>query len=362
MAGMNELRIPVTLLTGFLGSGKTTVLNRMIATAACERAAVVVNELGEIAIDPLLITSPVDQVVVLDNGCICCSARGDLAGALRRLAHFHASSACSPFDRVVVETTGLADPVPLMETLCEDADMAERFHGRGVITTVDAVNGCEQMRQFVEPVKQAAAADQLFITKCDLATPGQIIELKRRLRAVNPGAAILQSDARATDIDTTWAKFFSSGHDETLDWVTRAEVISRQHGGKELPHVVNDAEIRHFSVVLDQTATRAGLVLWLDKLAGLKGPQLLRVKGLLNVEGQAVAVHAVQRIVHEPLVLPRWPDADRRSRLVFITHGLSRATIEATLDTLGFRLGANPGRLIDPEAYARFVQASDRFR
>ena len=357
---MNDDRIPVTLLTGFLGSGKTTLLNRLIATPAFARAAVIVNEFGEIAIDPLLITSSFDQLVVLDNGCVCCSARGDLAGALRRLAKGEEAQATRVFDRVLVETTGLADPVPLMETLCEDADMADRFRPHGVVTTVDAVNGLEQLRELAEPVKQAAAADRLLITKCDLASTETIGRLQRRLRELNPGAAIGRTHRGEPDEEVARMQVWAPEDQGAFDWLARAERIARSHGGSGAQHLAT--EVAHFSIALDRPVTRGGLVLWLDKLAGLKGTQLLRVKGVLNVEGEPVAVHAVQRIVHEPVVLPCWPDGDRRSRLVFITRGLSRAAIEPTLDALGFEVGARSARLIDADVYARFVRASAKFR
>lgn len=358
---MSDARLPVTLFTGFLGSGKTTVLNRVIATPAFARAAVVVNEFGEIAIDPLLVQSPAEQVVVLDNGCICCSARGDLAGALRRLAGEAFPAAARSFDRVLVETTGLADPVPLMETLCEDADMAERFRPGGVVTTVDAVNGSGHLDAYAQAVKQAAVADRILITKCDLATSAQIEQLSRRLAVLNPGAAMARGDARAIDVARTLWGDCAPEVDAVFDWVARAQRVARDHGAARPAHLDEDPALQSFSLWYEGPVTRAGLVLWLDKLAGLRGADLLRVKGVLNVEGEPVAVHAVQRIVHEPVFLPGWPDAERRSRLVFITRGITREAIEPTLAVLGFTLVSAASSGIDPEAYARFVAASSRF-
>jgi len=297
---------------------------------------------------------------VLDNGCICCSARGDLAGALRRLAVEAPPAAAGGFDRVLVETTGLADPVPLMETLCEDADMAERFRPGGVVTTVAAVNGLEHLYEFTQAVKQAAAADRLLITKCDLATPAEIERVASRLATLNPGAAMARGDARAVDIGRVLWDAGALEDDAVFDWIARAQRVARDHGAARAAHLAEDPALQSFSLWHEGPVTRAGLVLWLDKLAGLSGADLLRVKGVLNVEGEPVAVHAVQRIVHEPIVLPRWPDAERRSRLVFITRGITREAIEPTLAVLGFELGSGAKR-IDPEAYARFVAASGRF-
>ncbi len=358
---MSDARIPVTLVTGFLGSGKTTLLNRLIGTPAFARAAVVINEFGEIAIDHLLVDSPAEHLVVLDNGCICCSARGDLAGALRALGRERAEG-LPPFDRVLVETTGLADPVPLMETLCEDAHMVEHFRPQGVVTLVDAVNGAEQLAAYAEPAKQVAIADRLLLSKCDLASTRARETLQTRLRALNPGAAVVAVVTAEVDARTALGPTWLPEDEGAFDWVTRAAQVAAACAGERRAHLPATDLLETFTVWHEAPVTRAGLVLWLDKLAGLKGARLLRMKGVLNVEGEPVAVHAVQRIVHEPVFLPRWPDAERRSRLVFITRGLSRAEVERTLDALGFDLPARQGRSIDPAAYARFVAASGRFR
>jgi G3E family GTPase len=358
---MSEARIPVTLFTGFLGSGKTTLLNRLIGTPAFARAAVVINEFGEMAIDHLLVDSPLEHLVVLDNGCICCSARGDLAGALRTLAHEYEEDAPA-FDRVLVETTGLADPVPLMETLCEDAHMAERYRPHGVITMVDGVNAAGQLEEYAEPVKQVAIADRLLVSKPDLAEPATLDRLETRLRVLNPGAPIVRLVTTEVDATTALGSVWQPEAEGAFDWLARADRVARAAGSDRSEHLAQSDALRTFTLWHDAPVTRAGLVLWLDKLAGLKGAQLLRMKGVLNVEGEPVAVHAVQRIVHEPVFLPRWPDAERRSRLVFITRGLARDAVERTLDVLGFTLGDARGRFLDPDAYARFVTASGRFR
>jgi G3E family GTPase len=361
MIGMSDTRIPVTLFTGFLGSGKTTLLNRLIGTPAFEHAAVVINEFGEMAIDHLLVASPMEHLVVLDNGCICCSARGDLAGALRTLARGRAQGVPA-FDRVLVETTGLADPVPLMETLCEDADMADRFRPHGVVTMVDGINAAAQLDEFAEPVKQVAIADRLLVSKPDLAPADALARLEARLRTLNPGAPIVRVVTTEADAMTALGPAWTPEAEGAFDWFARAEQVARASGGPRGEHLARSDSLQSFTLWHDAPVTRAGLVLWLDKLAGLRGSQLLRVKGVLNVEGEPVAVHAVQRIVHEPIVLARWPDDERRSRLVFITRGLERQAVERTLDALGFALGSGGGRFVDPQAYARFVTASGRFR
>lgn len=359
---MQDARLPVTLFTGFLGSGKTTLLNRLIRTPAFAKSAVIINELGEIAVDQLLVDSPDEQLMVLDNGCICCSARGDLAGALRKLALAHRSQGSPPFDRVLVETTGVADPVPLMETLCEDQHMVSEFRAHGVVTTVDSVNALEQLDTFAEPAKQVAIADRLLITKTDLAESARIERVEAALRALNPGAATVRIVTSQASADEALGDVWRPEQEGTFDWFMRAAQVKRALGALSHPHLAAAGEVDTFAIWHDKPVTRAGLVLWLDKMAGLKGAKLLRVKGVLNVEGEPIAVHAVQRIVHEPVILPRWPDPDRRSRLVFITRGLEREAIDATLDVLGFEIGARQGRLVDPSAYARFINAAARFR
>ena len=358
---MDEPRIPVTVFTGFLGSGKTTLLNRLIGSPAFERAAVVINEFGEMAIDQLLVASPMEHLVVLDNGCICCSARGDLAGALRTLARSR-EEGMPAFDRVLVETTGLADPVPLMETLCEDAHMAEHYRPHGVVTLVDGINAPGQLDDFAEPAKQVAIADRLLLSKADLAAEAALDRLEQRLRALNPGAPIVRVVTTKADAVTALGPAWQSEAEGAFDWLARAAQVARATGDAPAAHLASSGSLQTFALWREAPVTRAGLVLWLDKLAGLKGAQLLRVKGVLNVEGEPVAVHAVQRIVHEPVFLPRWPDGERRSRLVFITRGLGREAVERTLDALGFELEPARGRLVDPQAYARFVAASGRFR
>jgi G3E family GTPase len=359
---MDDPRWPVTMVTGFLGSGKTTLLNRLIGTAAFERSAVIINELGEIAVDHLLVDSSPDALIVLDNGCICCSARGDLAGALRTLARQRDAGQVPAFDRVLVETTGIADPVPLMETLCEDPHMAAEFRAHGIVTMVDAVNALEQFDAFAEPAKQVAIADRLLITKSDLASPALLERLESMLRALNPGAAIVRIVTSQVSATRALGDAWQPEHEGAFVWVERAAQVKRAVAHETRAHLGQSGEVDTYALWYDQPVTRAGLVLWLDKLAGLKGARLLRVKGILNVQGEPVAVHAVQRIVHEPVFLPRWPNAERRSRLVFITRGMDRSEIEPTLDALGFALEARGSRLIDPAAYARFVAASQRFR
>jgi G3E family GTPase len=266
------------------------------------------------------------------------------------------------FDRVLVETTGVADPVPLLETLCEDAHVTERYRPHGVVTMVDGINAEEQLAEFAEPVKQVAIADRLLLSKADLAPPARLDQIEARLRALNPGAPIVRVVTAETDAVTALGPAWQPEAEGAFDWVARSEQVARASSATRAGHLAQSPELETFTLWHDTPVTRAGLVLWLDKLAGLKGARLLRVKGVLNVEGEPVAVHAAQRIVHEPVFLSRWPDGERRSRLVFITRGLGRESIERTLSALDFDPGTRRGRLVDPAAYARFVAASRSFR
>jgi G3E family GTPase len=368
---MTPTRLPVVVLTGFLGSGKTTLLNRLLASAAFADSAVVINEFGETGIDHLLVTAPVEGIYVLDNGCVCCTARGELAGTLRRLVAQRAAGAIPAFARVLVETTGLADPVPVLETLTEDPTMVELFTLDSVVTMVDGVNGAAQLDEYGESVRQVAVADRLLVSKTDLADAPVIDALVARLRSINPGAPV--GRVVTADIDPLQVlRPASAGARPTgeafFDWLTEAAhcatrtVIHAPHSHGDAERDTEGPGVRTFTLWYEQPVTRAGLVLWLDQLAGLRGQALLRVKGVLNVEGEPVAIHAVQRIVHEPEPLAGWADGERRSRIVFITRGLGPEVVEPTLPVLSFVPPRPAGGLIDAEAYARFVAAARTFR
>jgi G3E family GTPase len=355
----SPLRTPVSIITGFLGSGKTTLLNHLLADPAMAGAAVIINEFGEIGLDHLLIATPSENTVLLASGCICCTVRGDLVDTLRDLDAKRRTGSIPAFDRVLIETTGLADPVPIIQTVITDEKLAPRFELDGVITLVDAVNGMSQLDRQTEAVKQAAVADRLLLTKADLADPQTITALTLRLSRNNPGAALqtvckgviepaalfgaaLSAQARSVDLER-WL------NDRAIADVADAAAQTHRH----------DDHIHACCIYLDEPISTLGMSAWLTALASLRGANLLRVKGLLNVEGRPVAVHAVQTLIHEPISLARWPDDDRRSRLVFIARDMARAEIEATLDVLRLKPAqrSDGPRQLDPRAYAQFVAA-----
>jgi G3E family GTPase len=365
-------RTPVSIITGFLGSGKTTLLNHLLQHPGMASAAVIINEFGEIGLDHLLVATPQENVVLLANGCLCCTVRGDLVSTLGELYRNRRDGVIPRFDKVVVETTGLADPVPIIQTAVTDPELAPLFRLDTVITLVDGVNGAGQLDQHPESVKQAAVADRLVITKTDLAPSAAVAALRQRLARLNPGAQILAAVRGAVTPDCL---FDAALHEPEADGATVARWLGEHafarapalHDHRHDPagHDVNrhDDHIRAFCLYHDEPVSAAGLVMWLNMLAALRGANLLRVKGLINVEGRPVAVHAVQTLIHEPVALDRWPDSERRSRLTFITRDMERAEIEKTLAALQLQAPAQrSARTIDPQAYAQFLAAAKHFR
>ncbi|MEK6591644.1 MAG: GTP-binding protein [Pseudomonadota bacterium] len=362
-------RTPVAIITGFLGSGKTTLLNHLLQHPGMAGSAVIVNEFGEIGLDHLLIATPNENTVLLSSGCICCTLRGDLVDTLHDLFRRRRDGEIPVFDRVVIETTGLADPVPIIQTVVTDEKLARWFCLDSVVTLVDGVNGALQLDQQAESVKQAAVADRLLITKNDLAPPAAIDALQERLARINPAAqqfVVMRGEIAPDSLFGATLNRADADGGEVVRWLGEAAVAQsgrgRRHAHAGHGAKRHDDHIRAFSIHLEEPVSSAGLTAWLTALASLRGANLLRVKGLLNVDGNPVAVHAVQTLIHEPLALTQWPDADRRSRLVFITRDMAREDIEATLDVLRWQsTPREPRQTLDPQAYAKFLAAMEKF-
>jgi G3E family GTPase len=316
---------PVTLLTGFLGSGKTTLLRRMLRDPALHDTAVIINEFGEVALDHLLVERLDGQIVLLGSGCLCCTVRGELAAAIRDLHSRRARAAVPPFRRLVIESSGLADPFPVLSTLRADPVLRHHFRAAGVVATVDAVNGLDQLERYVESMRQAAIADVMVLTKTDLADDQHVAPLMGRLRAINPTAPLL----RVTDGPLPIDLLLNAG-------------ASSFKATAEVEGPAAHAKARAFSIVVDDPLDWSTFGVWLTMLLNRHGARILRVKGLLSLRGEArpVAVHGVQHLVHAPTHLAQWPDDDRRSRLVFIVEGLEPDMIRRSFFTFA-RLGAS---------------------
>ncbi len=317
-------RIPVTVITGFLGSGKTTLLNALLARPEAANTAVIINEYGEVGVDHDLVQGITESVTLLDNGCVCCVLRGDLEQALRDLFLARRAGEISSFDRVILETTGLADPAPVMQTLSTDPPLVEHYRLDGVITLVDGVQGSAQLAGMPEAVKQAAVADRIVITKSDLAEPQAVDALTLELRQINPTARLQSAVAGAVEPDFVLAVGLDRARvqPEAVDrWLGPAQEV---HGDHDHTH-----NISTFTLWFDRPFERAVFERCIEVLTSLRGADLLRVKGLANVtdEPGPVVIQGVQHLFHPPVTLAAWPGNDRRTRLVFITRGIKRETV-----------------------------------
>ena len=315
---------PVHLLTGFLGSGKTTLLKRLLADPGLADCAVLINEFGEVGLDHHLLERIDETVVMLPSGCLCCTIRGELAGAIRGLLDRRARGEIAGFRRLVIESTGLADPFPILSTL--HADPVLRHHVRlgAVVTTIDAVNAAAQLDAQEECARQIAVADRLILTKTDLATPEAIGALRARIAGLNPEAPLWRADEAAVCA----AALFSESAAATP--VRRDAPTAHDHGG---PGHAHHAAIHAFALVFETALDWTMFGIWLTMLLNRHGGDILRVKGILHLADSAtpVAIHGVQHLVHPPVHMSAWPDEMRRSRIVFIVRGLEQAAIERSL-------------------------------
>ncbi len=311
-----------SLITGFLGSGKTTLLNSLLRHPAMSDTAVIVNEFGEIGLDHLLIETALDNAVLLKSGCLCCTLRGDLVDTLTSLFDRRRRAEVPAFRRVLIETTGLADPAPIVHALMADPGVTRHYRMDHVITTVDAVNALGQLAEHYESAKQAAVADRLVLTKTDLASEGDIGAVIARLQALNAAAPILRVVNGAIEPDALF------GAATSLRDLPALAAEPRDHAHEA------DGDHHHgiasFCLVDEEPLPWPQFSRWLEALASLRGPDLLRVKGIVHVEGRSrpVVIHAVQHVLHPPRELQSWPDADRRSRIVFITRNVGKAVLE----------------------------------
>ncbi|BCG79079.1 CobW family GTP-binding protein [Mesorhizobium sp. 113-3-3] len=334
--------IPVTVLTGFLGSGKTTVLNRLLRRPSLAGAAVIINEFGAIGLDHLLIEASEEQFTLLDNGCVCCTVRGDLVATLKALDRRSRAGEVPDLTHVVIETTGLADPAPILHTLMAEPELAGRYYVAGVVTTVDAVNGWSTLDRHAEAAKQVAVADRLLVTKTDLVLAEALSELQRRLAVLAPAARQSLAHNGEADFDILDVRHVGAAAepDKIAAWPEMAGQecdpdCARDHAHHHGHHHAHAHHgIQSYSFVIDEPVEWAAFARWLDYVAALKGEDLLRFKGLVHVTEQPerpLVLHGVQHVFHPPVRLDAWPSADRRTRLVFIVRDIARETIARTL-------------------------------
>lgn len=354
--------LPVSVLTGFLGSGKTTLLRHLLAQPAMARVAVIINEFGEIGLDHLLVERVDERTLLLSSGCLCCTVRDDLTSTLKSLARRRAKGEVPDFDRVVIETTGLADPAPILHTLMRDAGLGYLYRLDGVITAIDAVVGAATLDNHKEAVKQAAVADRLILTKCDLAPERET--LKARLKTLNPAAPFIEAVEGRVDPTQLFNAGLYNPETKSLEvrrWL-KAEAYSEEHkhhhhGDHDHHHDPahdhaheqgaldrnrHDDHIRAFCITYDEPLDWDCFVGWVEMITLAHGADLLRLKGILNIKGEErpVVVHGVQHLFHPPAQLAAWPDNDRRSRLVFITRDLDKGAFERTLKIFNEGVGA----------------------
>ncbi len=326
--------IPLTVLTGFLGAGKTSLLNRLLRDAALSEAAVIINEFGEIGLDHLLVEHVEDGVMLLSTGCLCCTMRGDLVNTLEKLLR-GLDNGRMKFNRVIVETTGLADPAPVLHTAMVHPYLVLRFRLDGVVTVVDAVNGAATLDAHVEAVKQVAVADRIVLTKTDLLdTPERrkaATELRARLAALNPAAPVIEA-ANASVAQLIDCGLYDAERKipDVKRWLAEEAYAHDDHHHH---HDVNrhDDRIRAFTLASDRAIPFAAFEMFLDLIRSMHGPNLLRVKGIVKLAespDRPVVIHGVQHVFHPPATLAAWPDADHRTRLVFIVNGIEARAIQ----------------------------------
>ncbi len=346
--------LPLTLLTGFLGAGKTTLLNRLLKDPALAQTVVIVNEFGEVGLDHVLMQGLEDGMILLESGCLCCTIRDDLIVTLEDLLRRRDNGRISPFSRVVIETTGLADPAPILNVLINHPYLAMRFRLDGVVTLVDAVNAMATLDAHEEARKQVVAADRLVLTKADLVSSfAEIAPLRQRLAWLNPGVALLGPEAAARSLFGAGLYDLAQRPAEIGQWLARETLPggghehrghNHHHHGHDhghgdhhdhghAHHDVNrhDASIRAFALTADAPIQQATVDLFWTLLRSVHGPKLLRMKGLVQVAehpDRPLLLHAVQQILHPPVILDAWPDADRRSRLVLIVKDIDEAVVQ----------------------------------
>lgn len=346
-----DQRVPVTLLTGFLGSGKTTLLSRAINHPDLARTVVVINEFGDVSLDHSLVAASNDNIVVLENGCMCCTVRGDLLATLTELHAARSANEIPQFDQIIIETSGLADPAPVMQALLSEPALESQYRLARIVATFDAVNGPSTLTRHDESVRQMAMADHILITKLDLVKDEEPSAALQRhtisLQAVNPAAIIEQIPSDNTEVvKLLRLQGFDPKHspEEALKWLNAQAYLHAPHDHDCSEHGCESHALHHhlqdiasFCFIREEPIAREALHLLLTSLENNLGSNLLRVKGLVNLAeepGRPVVVQGAQHLLHNLIWLDAWPDADQRTRIVFIAQGIARDAIIEMIELL----------------------------
>jgi G3E family GTPase len=355
---LTKSRIPVTLVTGFLGSGKTTLINAALRSNELARTVVIVNEFGEVGLDHQLFASSSDSVVVLENGCLCCTIRSDLVGTLNSLYHARQAGEIPAFDNVVIETSGLAEPGPVLQAFLSEPTLDGLYRVSSVLTLVDAVNWPGTSKAHEESVRQVALADQIRITKLDMVTGDRqngSARMRLDLRRINPSAEIAEVDWSS---DVVAKLLTSSGFDaansqaDPRPWLNMEayqdtahdhvgcdgdDHHGHDHTRQALSHHLERKGIENFVLTRGNPFVREEVQFLLDGIAQNLGPALLRVKGLVNIAeepGRPAVIQGAQHLLHTMTWLDRWPDGDHRTRIIFITQGIPKENLKDIIDLL----------------------------
>ena len=329
---------PVTVITGFLGSGKTTLLSALLKKEEMKNVAVIINEFGEVGLDHALVEHSDENIVELQNGCICCTIQGDLQKTMLDLIDKMSKGDISYFDKLMIETTGLADPVPIIHTLISSMDLQRIYTLDGVITVVDATNGEKTLDLQPEAVKQAALAERIIISKIDLIEKDKALSLETRLRAINPSIKIIKSsfgDVSISDLINLDAYDPFSKSRDVKEWLA-TESMDAHHDHHNVNVNRHDENIEAFSMTSDTPVNMMAFGLFKDLLMAQMGPDLLRLKGIINIEGKdrPAVIHGVQHVFHPVYWLEKWPDDNRQTKLVFITRNIKKEQIEGFFNAL----------------------------
>jgi G3E family GTPase len=315
--GGAECLIPVSIVTGFLGSGKTTLISRLLHDPEFGRTAIIVNEFGEVGLDHELIASTDDSVLTLNTGCLCCAVQTDLARTLMELLKRREAGSAN-YDRVLIETSGLSDPAPMLQAMMTDGDVSASHHIAAVVTLVDAVHGVETLHEHTEARQQVALADQVLISKTDLRAPSD--RLLGRIDMLNPGAPrMATSEVNASIL-----------FDDTSIMALSERIAS-------VSHRRGHSEIETFTIIRDRPIPALTLTMFLESISEHCGSRLLRLKGLVAIgemPGRPAVIHGVRHVVNPPEFLGRWPSGDKRTRIVFIGRGLPRYFVPRLLEAI----------------------------